>query len=166
MKFDLNKIRSVLRGEVNGSVCFLVLALAAAFVWVASWYLSGMYASAASSFALQQERYSTLSLLAAEYKAAAPSAAAANSARRMDAMAAFTQVSNEVNLGVRVSRIVPSPDRRRCSVEVGRIYAEELTELIHGLSERGMRIVSARLRALPAGKERLFSLEADIEAIS
>ena len=37
MKFDINKIRSVLRGEVNGSIQFIVLASAAAFVWVASW---------------------------------------------------------------------------------------------------------------------------------
>jgi hypothetical protein len=166
MKFDLNKIRSVLRGEVNGSIRFLVLSGAAAFVWVASWYLSDMYASASSSFALQQERYSALSVLAAEYKAAAPSASAAEDNRRTDAMAVFTQVSSEVNLGLRVTRIVPSPDRRRCSVEIGRIYAEELTELVRGLSERGMRIVSARLRALPAGRERLLSLEADIEAVS
>ncbi|GHV39721.1 hypothetical protein FACS1894187_20000 [Synergistales bacterium] len=166
MKFDINKIRSVLRGEVNGSVRFLLMSFAAAFVWVASWYLSGMYASAHSSFALQRERYNTLSVLAAEYKAAAPSASAAGSVRRTDAMAVFTQVSNEVSLGIRVTRIVPSPDRRRCSVEIGRIYAEELTDLIRGLSERGMRVVSARLRALPAGQERLFSLEADIEAVS
>ncbi|GHS94748.1 hypothetical protein AGMMS50276_08150 [Synergistales bacterium] len=165
MKFDINKMRSVLRGEVNGSIQFIVLASVAAFVWVASWYLSGMYSSASSSLALQRERYSTLSILAAEYKAAAP-ALASETVRRTDAMAVFTQVSNQVSLGVRVSRIVPSPDRRRCSVEISRIYAEELTELVRGLSDRGMRVVSARLRALPAGRERLFSLEADIEAVS
>ena len=124
-----------------------------------------MYKSASLSLALQQERYGTLGVLAAEYKATAP-ASAAETVRRTDAMAVFTKVSNQVSLGVRVSRIVPSPDRRRCSVEISRIYAEELAELVRGLSDRGMRVVSARLRALPAGRERLFSLEADIEAVS
>jgi hypothetical protein len=162
--FDFNQIRSVLRGEVNGSIRFLASALCAAGVWLAVNWLSGLSASASSTLALQEERYVTLSSLAAEYKTIAP----ASSASRGDvnAIVVFNEVSGQLNLGVRVGKISPTPDGRRFSVDISRLYAEELTDIVRELSARGVRLVSAQIRALPAGQERLFSLEADFEVNS
>ena len=160
MNFDINKARAVIRGEVNGSVRFLVFSLCAAAVWIVVTWLSDMGHSALSTLSLQQGRYNTLSQLAAEYKLLAPAAKAGGAGT--DVMTAFTEVSSQLTFGERVSRIVPTPDGRSLSIEVNRLYAEELTEMVGELAIRGIRVISAEIRALPAGTERLFSLTAVI----
>ena len=161
MNFDsqLNQIRSVLRGEVNGSGRFVLLALGALIVWLGVPWLNGLSESALANLGRQQGRYNTLSQLAVEYRALTPQSDRQGTA---DAMTAFTQVSAQLALGDRVSRIAPTPDGKRLSIEVNRIYAEELTDMIRELAHRGIRVVSAELRALPAGRDRLFSLTAII----
>lgn len=161
MNFDVNQIRSVMRGEVNGSVRFLLLAFCAAAVWIGSYWLSGMSRSALSTQDLQQKRYNDLTVEAERYKLLSAGGSSADSGNA-DAMMAFTQVSAQIELGARVTRLVPSSDGRRCSVEVSRLYAEELTAMVRGLAARGMIVISAEIRALPAGDERLFSLTAVI----
>ena len=160
MSFDIHQIRSVIRGEVSGSIRFLVLALGSAAVWVGAMWLSDLSGGMGSTATLQQERFATLSLLATEYTLLAPSATSRTNVE--DAMTAFTQVSGLLELSVRLSRIVPTPDGRQCSVEINRIYAEELVEMVRELALRGMSILSAEIRALPAGNERLFSMNAVI----
>jgi hypothetical protein len=164
MDFDFNQIRAVMRGEVNGSIRFLAAAFCAAGVWLAVNWLSGLSASASSTLALQQERYRALSSLAAEYKALAP----ASSASRGDvnAIVVFNEVSSQLNLGVRVGKINPAPDGKRFSVDINRLYSEELTDIVRELSVRGIRVISAVIRALPAGSERLFTLDAEFEVNS
>ncbi|MDR3231479.1 MAG: hypothetical protein LBT65_08560 [Synergistaceae bacterium] len=161
MNFDvrLNQARSVIRGEVNGGTRFIVMSLCAAIVWISVSWASGLAGSATSTHRLQQGRYGDLARLAAEYRALAPERKV-REAGETDTMMAFTQVSEEIALGDRVSRIVPMPDGKRLSVEVVRIYAPELTDMIRELSVRGIRVLSAEIRALPAGEERLFSITA------
>jgi len=65
-----------------------------------------------------------------------------------------------MSLGSRVNRI--SPDGRNQSIEVNRLYAEELTELVRELAARGVHFLSSEIRALPAGQERLFTVSAII----
>ncbi len=160
MNFDINKVRSVIRGEVNGSVRFLVFSFCAAAVWIAVMWLSDSASSVSSTLSLQQGRYNTLLQLAAEYRLLAPAAKAGGT--NTDVMTAFTEVSSRLTFGERVSRIVPTPDGRSLSIEVNRLYAEELTEMVDELAIRGIRVNSAEIRALPAGTERLFSLTAVI----
>ena len=161
MNIDINQIRSVTRGEVNGSVRFLVAAFCAAAVWISVNWFSGMAKSASSALALQETRYRTLSQLATEYKALASNPSV--SREETDVVTAFTQVSAQIELGSRVSRLAPTPDGRRCSVEINRLYAEELVDMVRELAARGVRVTSAEVRALPAGQERLFTLTAVIE---
>jgi hypothetical protein len=161
MNIDINQIRSVTRGEVNGSVGFLVAAFCAAAVWLSVSWLSDMAKSASSALALQQTRYQTLSQLATEYKALASGSLA--SREETDLVTAFTQVSAQIELGSRLARLAPTPDGRRCSVEINRLYAEELVDMVRELAARGVRVASAEVRALPAGQERLFTLTAVIE---
>jgi hypothetical protein len=170
--FNLNKIRSIVRGEVNGSARFLVAALCAAVVWSAASWLSGMTQRASSSLTQQETRYRNLSQLAEEYKglgAAAFGSATSGSGSdglsgsdAADVMTTFTRVSAQIELGSRLSRIAPTPDGKRCSVEINRLYAEELTEMVRALAARGVRVISAEIRALPAGGERLFTVNAVI----
>ncbi len=65
-----------------------------------------------------------------------------------------------MQLGSRVNRI--TPDGRNQSVEINRLYAEELAELQKQLASRGVRFIAAEIRALPAGSERLMTISAII----
>ncbi|MDR1379305.1 MAG: type II secretion system protein M [Synergistaceae bacterium] len=163
MNFDLNfnKIRSIIRGEVNGSARFLVVTFCAAASWIAASWFSDMSKNASLSLTQQETRYQTLSQLAAEYKSLASDPSDVNT-NAVDVMTTFTRVSAQVELGSRVTRIAPAPDGRRCTVEINRLYAEEMTEIVRALAARGIRVISAEIRALPAGEERLFSLYAVI----
>ena len=155
MSFDVNKIRYLARGEVNGSVRFLALVLCAAGVWIGSSWLSGAAKSASSSLALSQARYAELNQLAAEYKNLAPASAPDRDA---DVMTVFTRVSARIALGSRVTRISPMPDGKRCFVEINRLYAEELTDMVSELALRGVKVITAEIFTIPAGGERLFRL--------
>ena len=155
MNFDANKIRYIMQGEVSGSVRFLALVLCAAGAWIGSSWLSGMAKSASSSLALYQARYVELNQLAAEYKDLASVSASQGEA---DVMTVFTQVSARIELGSRVSRISPMPDGKRCVVEINRIYAEELTDMISELAVRGVKVITAEIFTIPVGDERLFRL--------
>ena len=155
MNFDINKIRYIIRGEVNGSARFLALVLCALGVWIGFSWLSEMGRSASSSFALYQTRYAELNQLAAEYEVLAP-ASAPN--EEVDVMTAFAQVSARIELGSRVSRISPTLDGKRCFVEVNRLYAEELVDMMHELAVRGVKVITAEIFTIPAGDERLFRL--------
>jgi len=159
MNFDINKIRYITRGEVNGSVRFLALILCAAGVWIASSWLSGMSKSASSSYALSQTRYVELNQLTAEYKLLAPTSAPKG---EVDVTTVFTQVSTMIELRSRVNSISPMPDGKRCFVEISRIYAEELTEMVHELAVRGVKVIAAEISTIPAGDERLFNLKITI----
>jgi hypothetical protein len=163
MNFDVNKVRSIIRGEVNGSGRLLVLLFCAASAWIGAYWLSDMARSASSALLLQQTRFQSLTGLAAEYRALG-GGASAPLADNPDAMTIFTQVSARLDLGTRVTRIAPTPDGARCAVEVGRLYAEEMTAMARELAARGVQVVLAEVRALPAGQERLFTLSAVLEA--
>ena len=154
----LYNARSVLRGEVTGSVRLIVLAAAALGTWVAVSVTGRWIGEARQAFASQEGRYRTLSMLAEEYRTLAPAAKAAPT--DVDVPAVFAQVSERMGLGNRVNRI--TPDGKNQSVEVNRLYAEEFVELERQLASRGVRFLSTELRALPSGQERLFSVTAII----
>lgn len=158
LNFDLNNVRSVLRGEVAGSARLVVLIILTLGVGVALSTVLNWTGEASSALATQERRYRTLTALAAEYRAKAP--LARNVQEDVDVPTVFTQVSERMGLGSRVNRI--SPDGRNQSVEINRLYAEELTELERELAARGVRFISAEIRALPAGEERLFTVSAII----
>lgn len=160
VNFDaaLYNARSVLRGEAAGSVRLIVSFAAALAVWAAVYLTGGWIGEASNTLASQEVRYRTLSMLADEYKTMAPGAEKAR--KDVDVPAVFALVSERMELGSRVNRI--TPDGRNQSIEVNRLYAEEFVELERQLASRGVYFLSAELRALPAGSERLFSVTAVI----
>jgi hypothetical protein len=97
--------------------------------------------------------------LAAEYETLTASGTVGG---EVDVMTAFTQVSARIELGSRVSRISPMLEGRRCVVEINRMYAEEVAEMVRELAARGVKVISAEIFTIPVGEERLFRLTATI----
>ncbi len=155
----LNSARSVIRGEVSGSVRFLAVFLSMLAVWAGVLTVSGWNAQSLNSLKSQEGRRHTLLLLAEEYKTLSPRTSG-NAGQEVDVAAVFAQVSERMELGSRVNRI--TPDGRNQSVEINRLYAEELAELQKELASRGVRFIAAELRALPSGQERLMTVSAII----
>ena len=160
---SLDSIRSVLRGEAAGSVKFVASSLIMLIIWAGVWTVSDWNVQARTNLNSQQGRLRTLLILGDEYKSLAPSASNTQN-QNVDVAAVFAQVSESMELGSRVNRI--TPDGRNQSVEINRLYADELTELQRQLVSRGVRFIAAELRALPAGRERLFTVSAIIGPIS
>ena len=158
----INSARSVMRGEAPGSVRFLAAGLLALTVWTGVITVRNMTSQRLSALNIQNSRLNTLLRLGNEYKTLAPRSQA--SSRSVDVPSVFAQVSERMGLGNRVNRI--TPDGRNLSVEINRLYDEELAELQRQLSSGGVRFISAELRALPVGQERLFTLSAIIGPVS
>ena len=159
----IDNIRRVLRGETAGSVRFVGVLLCMLIVWVSVLTVYGWNVSAQSALSSQQGRLGTLLMLADEYKTLSPKATG-NRAQNVDVAAVFAQVTENMQLGGRVSRI--TPDGHNQSVEINRLYAEELIELQKQLVSRGVRFIAAELRAMPTGRERLMTVSAVIGPIS
>ncbi len=161
VNFDsiINNTRSILRGEAVGSVRFIAAVLAALVVWFGVLTVSDWTKQSMNTLASQQGRWRTLLILGDEYKTLAPNAAA-NTSTNVDVAAVFAQVSERMELGSRVNRV--APDGRNQTVEINRLYADELAELQRQLASRGVRFIAAELRALPAGQERLMTVSAII----
>ena len=154
-------LRNILRGEVSGSVGLVAFVLLSLVIWFSVWTLHGWNAQSQAALTSQKGRLNTLFLLGNEYKSLSPSESS-RSGKNVDVATVFAQVSENMQLGSRVNRI--APDGRNQSVEINRLYDEELAELQKQLSSRGVSIIAAELRALPAGEERLFTLSAIIGA--
>lgn len=156
-------VRKVLNGEVSGSLRLVAVGLGALIVWTCVILVMGWNAEALSGLEVQQERFRTLLMLGEEYKTVAPKRTV-SSAGNVDVATVFAQVSEAMSLGSRVNRI--APEGRNQSVEINRLYAEELAELQRSLSERGVKFVAAEIRALPAGSERLLTVSAIIGPVN
>lgn len=162
----LNNAKSILRGEATGSIKFLIAALLMLTVWVGVSTVQGWIRQAQTNLNTQQGRWHTLLILANEYKSISPSKSSkgSNANSNVDVATVFAQVSERMRLGSRVNRI--TPDGRNQSIEINRLYAEELADLQRQLASRGVRFIALEMRALPAGSERLFTISAIIGPIS
>lgn len=161
VNFDvlLNNAKSILRGEASGSVRFIAAGLSALIVWFGVLTVSDWTKQSTNTLASQQGRWHTLLMLGDEYKALAPNVSSGTN-RNVDVAAVFAQVSERMELGNRVNRV--TPDGRNQTVEINRLYVEELAELQRQLASRGVRFIAAELRALPSGSERLMTVSAII----
>lgn len=159
----VGNVRNILRGETAGSIKLVIIALLTLIVWAGTWTVQGWGLQSQANLNSQQGRFRTLLLLADEYKTLSPSSSGTQQGN-VDVAAVFAQVSENMSLGSRVNRI--TPDGRNQSVEINRLYAEELAELQKELSARGVKFNAAEIRALPAGRERLFTVSAIIGPIN
>lgn len=160
----IGNVRTILRGETSGSVKFVAFSLLMLIVWAGVWTVHGWNSQAENTLSSQQGRFRTLLMLADEYKSLSPNSASSLGNENVDVAAVFAQVSENMGLGSRVNRI--TPDGRNQSVEINRLYADELAELQKQLASRGVRFTAAEIRALPAGRERLFTVSAIIGPVN
>ncbi|MBQ7569451.1 MAG: hypothetical protein IJP56_08840 [Synergistaceae bacterium] len=165
LNFDntMNNARSIIRGEAVGSPRLLIITIIALCCWVGVSFINNQVNTSNMTLSNQENRYRTLTGLAAEYSELAPLRAANkdnNKSGNVDVPAVFAQISEEMQLGTRVNRI--APDGRNQSVEINRLYADELADLERKLAAAGVFFKSAEVRALPAGYERLFTISAII----
>lgn len=158
----INAIKSILSGTVPGSVRFLAVSCVALTVWVGVLFVSDYASQLNTSLSSQRTRFSTLLMLASQYKNLSPASFTehASSNTDIDVATVFASVSERMALGTRVNRI--SPDGRNQAVEINRLYAEEFEQLQRQLASRGVRFIAAELRALPSGSERLLTVSAII----
>lgn len=154
--FDIRTIRSIINGSVSGSRKLLLFLLAAIVAWGAGGYFSALASRSDQTLALQQNRLSTLNELAAQYRQLAGESGAVARTDAGDIVPVFSQIVEEMGLRDRLLQI--SPVSRGVSVQMDRLYAEELVSLLKGLTSRGIRVNSSELRALPFQDKRLFSL--------
>ena len=159
----INSAMSVMRGEVRGSTKFVISCLIMLVIWFTAWTVSGWNATERTRLNSLQGRFHTLLMLGEEYKNIQPTATQTQTGN-VDVAVVFAQVSENMTLGNRVNRI--TPDGRNQSVEINRLYAEELADLQKQLASRGVRIIAAEIRALPAGRERLFTVSAIIGPVN
>ncbi|MBQ3626552.1 MAG: hypothetical protein II948_07415 [Synergistaceae bacterium] len=165
LNFDtaMNNMRSIIRGEAVGSPRLLIITIIALCCWVGVSFINNQVNTSNMTLSNQENRYRTLTGLAAEYSELAPLRATNkdnNKSGNVDVPAVFAQISEEMQLGTRVNRI--APDGRNQSVEINRLYADELADLERKLAAAGVFFKSAEVRALPAGYERLFTISAII----
>lgn len=152
--------RTILRGEAAGSTKLVALALMLMVIVFGILTVNAWNVQERINLNSQQGRLHTLLMLSEEYKSLKPSSRSTQPQGNVDVAGVFAQVSESMALGNRVNRI--TPDGRNQSVEINRLYAEELAELQKRLATRGVRFIAAEIRALPAGKERLFTISAII----
>lgn len=155
----ISSARTILRGETAGSAKLVAAILMLLVILAGIWTVNGWNTQEHANLNSQQNRFRTLLLLADEYKSLNPSAKT-QQPQNVDVAAVFAQVSENMSLGSRVNRI--TPDGHNQSVEINRLYAEELADLQKQLASRGVRFIAAEIRALPAGSERLFTVSAII----
>ena len=158
----VSNAQSILRGEAPGALRLLVLGLITLTVWTGEFLLKDSIAGEERARSSQESRFHTLLMLGNEYKALAPSSRSRTG--NVDVATVFAQVSERMELGSRVNRV--TPDGRNQTVEINRLYAEELTRLQEQLASRGVRFIAAELRALPSGSERLFTVSAIIGPVN
>ncbi|MBQ3448076.1 MAG: hypothetical protein IJG37_10575 [Synergistaceae bacterium] len=154
----ISSVRSIMSGTISGSTKFIAISLIAVSLWAGVFLVTNWTVQALGTQDTQQARFHTMLSLAAQYSSLAPQARTASG--NIDVPAVFASVSERLSLASRVNRI--APDGPNQAVEITRLYAEELDELYQLLAARGVFIIAAELRALPAGSERLFTLNAII----
>ena len=166
MNFEniLNQIRTVLRGEVSGSIRFVAVILMTLIIWTGVYVVSGWKNLASMNLTNQQNRWRTLFNLGNEYKNLDRSGRSNINNANVDVAAVFAQVTERLGLDNRVNRV--TPDGRNQSIEINKLYGEELADLEHQLSSRGIIFNAAELRALPSGRERLLTVNAIIGPVN
>ena len=153
-KLDMRMIRSFINGEIPGARKTLFFIFASILAWAAGMYYSSNATRIEQSYKLQQGRLVTLNELAVQYKQLMGERSAHEKTAAGDLIPVFSQIVEESGMRDRLLQI--SPVSRGISVQMDRLYAEDLVALLKGLGKYGIRVLSSELRAMPFQDKRLF----------
>ncbi|MDR1481645.1 MAG: hypothetical protein LBI74_03370 [Synergistaceae bacterium] len=78
-----------------------------------------------------------------------------------DPMSVITGVVQALGMGERMSI---RSDQSRISVQLDRLYGNELKDLLTTMESRGLRVSMAEIKALPSGGERLLGISLQMES--
>ncbi len=159
---SVSSIRSIFSGSISGATKLLAAFIIALSLWSGVFIVASLTRQASRTFSTQQSRFHTMLALAEQFSAIAPQRGTERT--NIDVPSVFASVSERLSLAERVNRI--APDGPNQAVEIARLYADELAQLYQLLASRGVVILAAELRALPAGSERLFTLNAIIGPVN
>ena len=157
-KLDMRMVRSFINGEIPGARKTIFFIFISIFLWIAWAYYSSNASRIEQSYKLQQGRLVTLNELAVQYKQLLGERSAGEKTAAEDLIPVFSQIVEEAGMRDRLLQI--SPVSRGISVQMDRLYAEDLVALLNGLNKYGIRVLSSQLRALPFQDKRLFSFYA------
>ena len=162
-KLDVHVIRSFISGEIPGGRKTLLFIFTAILIWSAGIYYSSNVARLEQLYRFQQGRLLTLNELAAQYRQLVDERGGTDiKTTAGDLITVFSQIIEEAGMRDRLMQI--SPVLRGISVQMDRLYAEDLVTILNELNKYGIRILSSELRALPFQDKRLFLFNAVLEA--
>ena len=160
-RLDARMIRSFISGEIPGARKTLFFILTAALVWSVGIYYSSNAARMEQLYEFQHGRLVTLNELAVQYRQLMGERGAGIKTSAEDLIPVFSQIVEEAGMRDRLLQI--SPVSRGISVQMDRLYAEDLAAILNGLSKHGIRVLSSELRAMPFQDKRLFLFYAVLE---
>jgi len=132
--------------------------LAVAFLCVAAWgcyfFLSESGRSDANAVTLQKRRFETLLRLSQDYIAIGGGTQTKTASE--DPITAISKAMDTI--GLKENLVQLSQTTKGASVQFDRVYAEQFATFIQEIRKKGLKIVSAELKAFSVGKERLFSV--------
>lgn len=160
-KFDMSMIRSVIKGEIPGARKTMSFMIAAVILWVAGLYYSSSTKTMEQSYRIQQGRLVILNELAEQYKQLLKNSNDRTKTAKEDLITVFSQIAEEAGMRDRLIQI--SSISRGISIQMERLYAEDLVTILNGLTRHGIRVYASDLRAMPYLDKRLFSFSATLE---
>ena len=160
-KLDARAVRSFISGEIPGGRKTLLSIFAAVLVWSIGIYYSSNAARMEQLYKFQHGRLVILNELAVQYKQLMGERSAGMKTSAEDLIPVFSQIVEEAGMRDRLLQI--SPVSRGISVQMDRLYAEDLVTVLNGLSRHGIRVLSSELRAMPFQDKRLFLFYAVLE---
>jgi|GEM_PF-2217100 len=164
-KFDIKGLlRSIIKGEIPGARKTLFFVIATFSIWVTGIYFSSNATSMEQAYEYQQGRFVILSELADQYNQLLAEQGGNIKTSAGDLIPVFSQIVEEAGMRDRLIQI--SALSRGISVNMERLYAEDLVTILNGLDKYGIRVYLTDLRALPYQDKRLFSFTASLEVKS
>ncbi|MCL2767385.1 MAG: hypothetical protein FWE49_01445 [Synergistaceae bacterium] len=161
-KIDMRMIYSLIKGEIPGARKTLLFVLAAIILGCAGMYYTSSATRIEQSYKLQHGRLVTLNELAVQYRQLVRERGADIKTAAEDLIPVFSHIVEEAGMRDRLLQI--STVSRGISVQMDRLYAEDLVTILNGLSMYGIRVFSSELRAMPYQDKRLFIFQAVLEA--
>jgi hypothetical protein len=161
---DLRMLRSIINGEIPGARRTILFLLAAIIIWFTGMYYSSGTTRLEQTYRLQQGRLVTLNELAVQYRQLIVDTSGNIKTATDDLMPVFSQIVEGAGLRDRLIQI--SLASRGVTVQMERLYAEDLIKILNELTRHGIRVYASELRAMPYQDNRLFVFTATLEVES
>jgi hypothetical protein len=130
-----------------------LLSLAGFLLWMTALNLSGEVEALRSRMALQEDRFRRLAQVVRSYRnephqetAPVPTG---------DILSSLSSLIDQVGIKDRLVQL--STGSTGATLQLERLYGEELATLLQELERRGLPLLSAELRSVPYGEARLFA---------